>query len=142
MCSTPLTCCSIGAATVSRTTFALAPGYVQDTCTVGGVISGYWAIGSVFTAAKPANKITAEITTPRTGRSMKNRAIAATVPAVFRAALLVATARRVFRLFPILILPGGDGLSRSAAHVSESRGDNHSGADPLQPVDNHPLAGD
>ena len=31
MFSAPVTCCSIGAATVSDTTFALAPGYTQDT---------------------------------------------------------------------------------------------------------------
>src|ERR1700677_4496392 len=36
MFSTPLTCCSIGAATVSATTWALAPGYVQSTDTLGG----------------------------------------------------------------------------------------------------------
>src|SRR5437762_562639 len=45
MFSTPLTCCSMGAATVSATTSALAPGYWQVTDTVGGVISGYWAMG-------------------------------------------------------------------------------------------------
>jgi hypothetical protein len=40
MRSTPLTCCSIGAATVSATTWALAPGYVQSTWIVGGVTEG------------------------------------------------------------------------------------------------------
>src|SRR5204863_9566987 len=34
--SRPLTCCSIGAATVSATTPALAPGYEHETFTVGG----------------------------------------------------------------------------------------------------------
>src|ERR1019366_10636814 len=48
--STPLTCCSMGAATVSTTTLALAPGYDADTSTVGGVISGYWATGRVNSA--------------------------------------------------------------------------------------------
>ena len=47
MFSTPLTCCSIGAAIVSATTWALAPGYWQVTFTVGGAIGGYIAIGSV-----------------------------------------------------------------------------------------------
>src|SRR5690348_12146618 len=75
MFSTPLTCCSIGAATVSRTTEALAPGYEPETWTVGGVISGYWAIGRIQTAASPASRITTEMTTPRTGRSMKKVAI-------------------------------------------------------------------
>src|SRR5215207_2308465 len=41
MFSTPLICCSIGAATVSATTLALAPGYVVVTTTVGGVMAGY-----------------------------------------------------------------------------------------------------
>src|SRR5260370_1335034 len=40
MPSTPLTCCSIGAATVSATTWALAPGYWIATATAGGVIGG------------------------------------------------------------------------------------------------------
>src|SRR6266567_1320567 len=47
MFSTPLTCCSMGAATVSATTWALAPGYTAEISTVGGVISGYWVMGSV-----------------------------------------------------------------------------------------------
>src|SRR5882762_1879184 len=45
MSSTPLTCCSMGAAIVSDTTWALAPGYWQLTCTVGGAICGYSASG-------------------------------------------------------------------------------------------------
>src|SRR5436189_167358 len=36
MRSTPLTCCSIGAATASATSLALAPGELQVTATVGG----------------------------------------------------------------------------------------------------------
>src|SRR6059058_3509160 len=47
MFSTPLTSCSIGVATVSATTWALAPGYMAETCTVGGTTSGYWAMGSL-----------------------------------------------------------------------------------------------
>src|SRR5262245_22777109 len=60
--STPLTCCSIGAATVSATTWALAPGYWAVTCTVGGVISGYWATGSRLAAHRPARTMTMEMT--------------------------------------------------------------------------------
>src|SRR5581483_1746519 len=47
MFSTPLTCCLIGAATVSATTWAFAPGYLVETSIVGGVISGYCVTGSV-----------------------------------------------------------------------------------------------
>src|ERR1043165_2240608 len=41
MSSTPLICCSMGAATESATSWALAPGYVQVTKMVGGAIIGY-----------------------------------------------------------------------------------------------------
>src|SRR5215217_4891994 len=40
MSSTPLTCCSIGVATDSATTWALAPGYRQSTWTTGGETGG------------------------------------------------------------------------------------------------------
>src|SRR4029077_9481123 len=71
MFSTPLTCCSIGAATVSATTWALAPGYVADTSTVGGVISGYWAIGRANTASSPASVTMIDSTEAKMGRFMK-----------------------------------------------------------------------
>src|SRR5689334_22724067 len=74
MFSTPLTCCSIGAATVSATTCALAPGYEHVTCTVGGAISGYCAIGSTRSATNPAMVSTIERTEEKIGRSIKNRA--------------------------------------------------------------------
>src|SRR6476619_6995007 len=67
-----MTCCSIGAATVSATTFELAPGYVQLTCTVGGVISGYCATGTMKTAMLPASVMMTEITAAKIGRLMKN----------------------------------------------------------------------
>ena len=53
MFSTPTTCCSIGAATVSAITLAFAPGYLAVTWTVGGEISGYSAIGSNAAAMTP-----------------------------------------------------------------------------------------
>ena len=73
MFSTPLTCCSIGAAMVSATTWALAPGYWQVTETVGGAIWGNIAIGNVISARPPARVITIERTEAKIGRSMKNR---------------------------------------------------------------------
>src|SRR5439155_21984911 len=45
MPSTPTTCCSMGAATVSATTWELAPGNEADTSTVGGAIGGYCGTG-------------------------------------------------------------------------------------------------
>src|SRR5437773_983686 len=56
MPSTPLTCASIGAATVSCTVFAFAPGYRAVTVTVGGVTSGYCATGSVNAATGRAEE--------------------------------------------------------------------------------------
>src|SRR5437762_9093499 len=73
MFSTPLTCCSIGAATVSETTWALAPGYWQVTITVGGAIGGYIAMGSAHSAIAPASVITIDRTVAKIGRSMKKR---------------------------------------------------------------------
>src|SRR6185503_7113677 len=74
MFSTPFTSCSIGAATVSATTFALAPGYVAVICTVGGTTSGYCAIGSPFSATRPMMTMTIDSTVANTGRSTKKRA--------------------------------------------------------------------
>src|SRR5204862_801406 len=74
MPSTPTTCCSIGAATVSATTWALAPGYLAVTWTVGGVISGYSATGRRAAAMAPSRTMTRDITQARTGRSTKIRA--------------------------------------------------------------------
>src|ERR1700722_2842656 len=73
MPSTPLTCCSIGAATVSATTRALAPGYDAETSTVGGAISGYWATGRVNSAMLPPSTIKMDSTEPEMGRLMKKR---------------------------------------------------------------------
>src|SRR3954471_7073753 len=73
MFSTPLTCCSIGAATVSETTWALAPGYWQVTITVGGAIGGYIAMGSAHSAIAPASVIRIDRTVAKIGRSMKKR---------------------------------------------------------------------
>src|SRR5215510_14483911 len=73
MPSTPLTCCSMGAATVSATTWALAPGYDADTSTDGAVISGYCATGSVNKAIPPPSTMTMESTEAKIGRLMKNR---------------------------------------------------------------------
>src|SRR6516164_1955937 len=71
MFSTPLTCCSMGAATVSATTWALAPGYWQVTDTAGGAIWGNMAIGSAKSASPPASVITMDRTEAKIGRSIK-----------------------------------------------------------------------
>src|SRR4051812_18225094 len=72
MPSTPLTSCSIGAATVSETVRASAPGYAAVTTTCGGTTSGYWAIGSWVRASRPARVMSTERTAAKTGRVMKN----------------------------------------------------------------------
>src|SRR5271165_6005675 len=73
MFSTPLTCCSMGAAMVSATTWALAPGYWHVTNTVGGAIWGNMAIGSASSASPPASVITMDRTEAKIGRSVKKR---------------------------------------------------------------------
>ena len=73
MPSTPLTCCSMGDATVSATVCALAPGYMAFTTTVGGVISGYCSMGSPSTATPPTIIVMIAMTLAKIGRSMKNR---------------------------------------------------------------------
>src|SRR5690349_17757802 len=73
MSSTPFTCCSIGAATVSETVRAFAPGYTADTSIVGGVMSGYCATGSDVSATDPASVTMMLITLAKIGRSMKKR---------------------------------------------------------------------
>src|SRR5262245_42365349 len=74
MPSTPLTCCSIGSATVSTSVFEFAPGQFAETCTVGGVIGGYCETGSTPSATPPRRIVTNAMTFARTGRSMKNLA--------------------------------------------------------------------
>src|SRR5262245_8947021 len=73
--STPLTCCSMGAATAWATSCALAPGYVHVTCTVGGVTGGNCAIASRYIEIPPASVVTIDSTLAKIGRLMKNREI-------------------------------------------------------------------
>src|SRR5258707_467243 len=86
MPSTPLTACSMGAATVSATVLALAPGYDADTSTVGGVMSGYCATGSVNRAMLPARVMTMLSTDAKIGRLMKKRENTGYASGVFLAA--------------------------------------------------------
>src|SRR3954468_24606963 len=71
MPSAPLTCSSIGVVTLCSTTWALAPGNVAVTCTVGGLICGYCEIGRPWKARAPASTITIDSTAAKIGRSMK-----------------------------------------------------------------------
>ncbi len=73
MSSTPLMAFSRGAATVCSSTVAEAPGYTARTCTTGGAISGYCAIGKTRIAARPASTMNSAMTTAKMGRSMKKR---------------------------------------------------------------------
>src|SRR3954462_314665 len=71
MSSTPLTCCSMGAATVSATVRALAPGDWVVTTIWGGTTSGYCATGRADSARTPTSVVRTDRTMPKTGRSMK-----------------------------------------------------------------------
>ena len=70
--STPLSCSSIGAATVLVSVSALAPGKVAVISTVGGAICGYWAMGNCIAAASPAKTMMMDNTDAKIGRVMKN----------------------------------------------------------------------
>src|SRR5262245_32804106 len=73
MSSTPLTCCSIGAAIVWETSSAPAPGNAQSIWIVGGVTYGYCVRGNVKKESAPARVMSTERTVAKTGRRMKNR---------------------------------------------------------------------
>ena len=51
---------------------ASVPGYDAITITVGGVILGNWATGSVVTVIRPASTIITASTVAKMGRFMKN----------------------------------------------------------------------
>src|SRR5438132_14276905 len=120
MFSTPFTSCSMGAATVSATTFALAPGYVAEMFTVGGTTSGYCAIGSVCRATRPMITMTIDRTVAKIGRSTKKRA---NIGPLLR--------RRLRGL-------GRGGRPRAHAHLL--RGHRPARPDALDPVHDHPVA--
>jgi hypothetical protein len=68
MFSTPLIFSSRGAATVSATTAAEAPGKVVVTDTDGGVMSGMLSTGSSPMDSTPTRTMTIEITDAKMGR--------------------------------------------------------------------------
>src|SRR5437762_6782501 len=106
MCGTPLIAFSSGDATVCSSTSADAPGYVAVTVTTGGAISGYWAIGRLRIADKPASTRNTEITAAKIGRSIKKRENMSGYPRVI-------SWRR--REGPVLRDPFAPGLSTVAA---------------------------
>ncbi len=67
----PFNSCSIGVATACDTVSALAPGYDADIFTTGGVICGYWSMGSISSPINPNITISMERTMENTGLSMK-----------------------------------------------------------------------
>lgn len=67
----PFSSCSIGVATACETVSALAPGYDALIFTTGGVICGYWSIGSFVSPITPTITISIDSTIENTGRSMK-----------------------------------------------------------------------
>ncbi len=82
MFSAPLTSCSMGTATFSSTTRALAPTKKVSTVMVGGLMGGYWAMGRVKMATVPAMTITREITMAKMGWRMKYLTTAPSSPAL------------------------------------------------------------
>src|SRR6476620_15877 len=137
---TPLIAFSSGAATVSSSVCAEAPGKTACTVTTGGAISGYCAIGSERIAAIPASTKNTEMTAAKIGRSMKNLE---SMAAAFRSGL---GRRRRFRVVlrdrgVAALHPGGVCRRRSRR---TRRGPKHDRAVRLQlgdPVDDHRVAG-
>src|ERR1700719_3608561 len=115
----PLTCCSIGAATDSATTCELAPGKLVATCTCGGTICGYCAIGRLNPASAPASRITSDRTVEKIGRSMKKFSTVGQPPGKGSAAMAVGR----------------------VAVGREHRLDGRPGRDFLQAVDDHDFSG-
>src|SRR5260221_4271900 len=71
----PLICVSIAVVVVCSTVCASAPVNVPVTFTVGGVMSGYCAIGSVVIAMRPTSTITTDVTIAVTGLFINTSAI-------------------------------------------------------------------
>src|ERR1700761_8515393 len=71
----PFTCSSTGVATVCSTVCASAPVNWPFTCTIGGVISGYWSIGNNNILTVPVITSTMDITMAVTGLLIKVLAI-------------------------------------------------------------------
>jgi hypothetical protein len=68
---TPLIAFSNGVATVFAQTSALAPRYLALTETEGGMMSGYWLMGSEKKDNPPKSRNNREITIDSTGRLIK-----------------------------------------------------------------------
>src|SRR5438270_5742613 len=76
--------------TVSSSVCAEAPGYTAEMTMVGGATDGYCAIGNLVIETAPITRMNSAITHAKTGRSMKNFAIAYFFAA--EAGVLAATA--------------------------------------------------
>src|SRR5258707_14574591 len=147
MPSTPLICCSSGAATVSAMTFGLAPGYTARTTTVGGTTLGYSLTGRRSSARLPAARISTEMTTAKIGRSMKNRAsFMGCSPSAFARVTCVALRRdrsAVARVVRVALRRDRSAVNvRGRAlfvHRDEDRLDLHPRPQPLQAVDDHAI---
>src|SRR5712691_6939646 len=84
MLSTPLICCSRGAATACSSVWASAPTYVANTWISGGAILGNWAVGRRSTVMPPTITMRIAITMATMGRLMKNLDIWFAFPSFLR----------------------------------------------------------
>ena len=88
MLGTPFSCFSMGAETDCSTLVAVAPGKDAEIETAGGVMSGYWSIGSEMTEIVPTRTMTIEMIDAKIGRSTQNREITlASLPVLVRPAV-------------------------------------------------------
>src|SRR5258708_19268160 len=71
----PFTCVSMAVVVVCSTVCALGPVNTAVMLTVGGVISGYCAMGNTLIEIMPTNTMTMEMTMAVTGRFINTSAI-------------------------------------------------------------------
>src|SRR5262245_401669 len=114
--STPFICCSSGVATDCSIVTASAPVKLVWIWICGGMIAGYWAIGSPVIATSPRTTVTMAITIATMGRSTKKRDIV----------LELARAR------------GGRGVAGGVGRFGLHR---HARLHELEPRDDDPFAG-
>src|SRR5262249_26306483 len=110
---------------------------MADTWTVGGATSGYWATGSCDRATTPTMTRTIDSTDAKMGRSMKKWEIMGERPSAFLVECPAVPPLRLRLLGGVFGLAAG----RPGRHGDALRPDLDPGADALDAVYDHPLAG-
>src|SRR5262249_39083458 len=101
----------------------------METCTLGGVIRGYCAMGSVNSAMAPITVMSTDNAGAKNGRSMQHRE------------MMTATSKRMTgRSFPSLLLLGWRQDRRGQSrHGDPIGGNQHAGTNLLERADDYPV---